>query len=53
MAIFAVDRNSNSIYLVEGFNPSGATVIKINSAATLLATYAGNPNFFGDVADCV
>ncbi|MGQ0827335.1 MAG: DUF7948 domain-containing protein [Bacteroidota bacterium] len=43
---FAVDRNSNNIYLVEGFNYiSGAQVVKINSNATQLATFLGNSKF--------
>jgi gliding motility-associated-like protein len=43
---FAVDRNSNNMYLIEGFNPStGSQVVKINSSAVQLATYAGDPNF--------
>ncbi len=43
---FAVDRNSNNIYIVEGFNSSsGAQVIKINSNSTVLATFAGNSQF--------
>nr|MDQ3048023.1 SprB repeat-containing protein [Bacteroidota bacterium] len=43
---FAVDRNSNNIYLVEGFNYiSGSQVVKINSSAVMLASFAGNPQF--------
>lgn len=43
---FAVDKNSNSIYLVEGFNySSGAQAIKINPNATVLATYPGNSQY--------
>ena len=41
---FAVDRNSNNIYLVEGFNTgTGAQAVKINSSASQLATFGGNP----------
>lgn len=43
---FAVDRNSNNIYIVEAFNPgSGSQVEKINSSAVLLASFPGNPQF--------
>jgi len=43
---FAVDRNSNNMYLVEGFNPgTGSQVVKINSSAVQLATYPGDPLF--------
>ena len=43
---FAIDRCSNSIYIVEGGNGfSGANVLKINSSATLLARYYGT-HFF-------
>ncbi|MGQ0827326.1 MAG: DUF7948 domain-containing protein [Bacteroidota bacterium] len=43
---FAIDRNTNNIFLVEGFNyNTGAQVVKINSNATQLAIFPGNKNF--------
>ncbi len=43
---FAVDRNSQSAYLVEGFNPfTGAGIIKVNAAGAQIATFAGNADF--------
>ncbi|HYG50052.1 MAG TPA: hypothetical protein VD905_04070, partial [Flavobacteriales bacterium] len=43
---FAVDRVSNRIYVVQGFNPGGGSeVIKINSSAIVEATYGGDPQF--------
>ena len=41
---FAIDINSGSIYIVDGFNPSsGSRILKLNSAAHLMATFPGNP----------
>ncbi len=43
---FAVDRNSNNIYITEGFNNgSGSNVVKINSNAIQQATFGGNAQF--------
>ncbi len=43
---FAVDRNSGSVYITEGFNPGpGASVIKLNQAGSMTANFAGDPNF--------
>jgi len=42
---FAVDRNSGSVYATEGFNFSGARVIKVNSAGVNVANYAGTGNY--------
>ncbi len=45
---FAVDRNSNNIYCVEGgnFSGTGSRVVKINSVTTAtLASFTGNPLF--------
>lgn len=43
---FAVDVNSESVYIVEGFNPSaGANVVKLNQSGSPVATYTGNPQF--------
>ncbi len=43
---FAADRNTGNIYLTEGFNnSSGAEIVKINAAATVLYTFPGNTLF--------
>ncbi|HXB41665.1 MAG TPA: PKD domain-containing protein [Bacteroidia bacterium] len=42
---FAIDRRSGSSYATEGFNFSGAKVIKVNTAGVNTANYAGTPNF--------
>lgn len=43
---FAIDRSSNQIYLVEGFNPdSGAQVYKLNANGNLMNTFDGEPLF--------
>jgi gliding motility-associated-like protein len=43
---FAIDINSGSIYIVQGFNPgSGAQVLKLNSAGIVTTTFPGNRNF--------
>jgi gliding motility-associated-like protein len=44
---FAVDRNTNNIFMVEGFNVfgTGAQAIKINSSALVLASFSGDPSF--------
>ncbi|MBA3971843.1 MAG: hypothetical protein H0X46_06795, partial [Bacteroidetes bacterium] len=44
---FAVDRNNNTIFMVEGFNAigTGAQIEKIDAAATLLNSFGGDPNF--------
>jgi gliding motility-associated-like protein len=42
---FAIDRSTNQIYLVEGFNPSGAQIEKINKNGTLMAHFGGDPFF--------
>jgi gliding motility-associated-like protein len=42
---FAVDRNSGSIYVTDGFNSSGAQVIKLNQAGGQAGMFYGNSNF--------
>lgn len=42
---FAVDRNSNNTYIVEGFNSGGAQIVKLNSSGNQIATFAGNADF--------
>jgi len=43
---FAIDINSGSIYIVEGYNyQSGARVLKLNSLGNLMTTFSGNLNF--------
>lgn len=42
---FAVDRSSNSIYVVQGFRSSGAQVVKMNSSALVMAVYSGHALF--------
>lgn len=43
---FAVDHNSGSVYIIEGFNSSfGANVIKLYSNGTFAASYGGHPLF--------
>lgn len=42
---FAIDRNTDEIYLVEGFNSTGAQIIKLDSDANQIDFFAGNPLF--------
>ncbi|MFL5762847.1 MAG: gliding motility-associated C-terminal domain-containing protein [Bacteroidia bacterium] len=44
---FAVDRNTNNIFITEGFDPTGvgARIVKIDASANVLATFSGDPNF--------
>ncbi len=39
---FVVDKATGTCYVGEGFNTSGAKILKINTAGTLVATFAGN-----------
>ena len=39
---FAIDRVTNNIFLVEGFNPSGARVVKIDKHTNQLAFFSGD-----------
>ena len=42
---FAVDRNSGSVYMTDGFNSGGAQAIKINSAGSFITIFNGNSLF--------
>ena len=42
---FAVDRNTGTCYIVDGFNVDGAQVIKTNSGGVQTAFYSGDPSF--------
>lgn len=42
---FAVDKISESCYIVDGFNANGAEVLKLNSSGFQVASYPGNGNF--------
>jgi len=42
---FAIDRNSGSVYMVDGFNGGGAQAIKINSAGAFVTIFNGNSLF--------
>jgi len=39
---FCVDKNSGSAYIGDGFNGSGAQIIKVNNAGVQMAIYNGN-----------
>lgn len=39
---FAVDKSSGSVYIVDGFNSSGAQIIKLNHAGAQVAMFMGN-----------
>jgi gliding motility-associated-like protein len=44
---FAVDRNSQSVYVVDGIQPSsGAEIIKVNGSGAQVKIFSGNPNFY-------
>lgn len=42
---FAVDRNSGSAYMCDGFNSAGAQAVKINSSGAQVAFFNGNSLF--------
>ena len=42
---FAVDRNSQSAYLVEGFDFNGAEAIKVNQSGSQVVMFPGNQDF--------
>ena len=41
---FAVDKNTGTSYLTEGYDANGAKALKVNTSGTLKAIYTGNTN---------